>query len=408
MSNDINFTKANLDALAAPASDRVEYQDTRISALKLRVTSKGVKTFSVFKRVKGGTAIRSTLGKYPDMSIEQARRQAATILAEIANGGNPTAVRRSLKGEPTFAELFDIYLNRHAKPHKKTWQNDQQRYTQYLLKPLGHKKLSTIDKDLVMTLLSKITSNGHPTVANRVSSLLSCVFNRGIEWGITSNNPCYKLRKNKETSRDRFIQSDELERFFKKLNEMTNSIIRDYILLSLLTGARRDNVLCIKWSDINFTDGTWRIPITKNGTPQNIPLPDAAIAILNERKKLAATTDIFVLPGTGATGHLASPSKAWEKLRTKADLPDLRLHDLRRTMGSWQAKTGASLIVIGKSLNHKSTQTTAIYARLDMDPVRASMNTAADAMLKAGGIIKSAPAKKAMRYHMIGRNITKQ
>ena len=119
-------------------------------------------------------------------------------------------------------------------------------------------------------------------------------------------------------------------------------------------------------------------------------------------------SEVFVFPGSGKTGHLVEPRKGWERLLAQAKIADLRLHDLRRTMGSWQAKTGASLVVIGKSLNHKSTQTTAIYARLDMDPVRASMNSAADAMLKAGGIIKSAPAKKAMRYRMIGRNIAKQ
>jgi len=216
------------------------------------------------------------------------------------------------------------------------------------------------------------------------------------------------IRRNKEISRDRFIQGDELNAFFTALNNEPNPTIRDYIYLSLFTGARRDNVLSMKWSEISLSEGTWRIPMTKNGTPQNIPLPKPIIELLKERRNMIDKSEVFVFPGSGKTGHLVEPRKGWERLLAQAKIADLRLHDLRRTMGSWQAKTGASLVVIGKSLNHKSTQTTAIYARLDMDPVRASMNSAADAMLKAGGIIKSAPAKKAMRYRMIGRNIAKQ
>lgn len=371
-------------------SGRVEYQDAKTPGLKIRMTSNNAKTFSVFKRVKGGVPQRFTLGRFPEMSIEQARRQAAVILAEIAEGGNPAEVKRALKGEFTFADLFDLYLKRHAKVHKKTGKEDEQRYKQYLEKTLGKKKLSAITKEEITTLHSKITSDGHPTVANRVLALLSVVFNRGIEWSITTTNPCYKIRRNKEVSRDRFIQQDELPRFFTALNAEPNPTIRDYIWLSLLTGARQANVLSMQWSEISLADGVWRIPMTKNGTPQNIPLPKPAIELLKARRKILDKDDVFVFPGNGATGHLVEPKKAWAKILERAKITNLRVHDLRRTMGSWQAKTGASLSIIGKSLNHKSTQTTAIYARLDMDPVRDSMNTATTAMLKAGRAKKQA------------------
>jgi len=390
MTTVINFTKANLESLPTPMSGRVEYQDAKTPGLKIRMTSNNAKTFSVFKRVKGGVPQRFTLGRFPEMSIEQARRQAAVILAEIAEGGNPAEVKRALKGEFTFADLFDLYLKRHAKVHKKTGKEDEQRYKQYLEKTLGKKKLSAITKEEITTLHSKITSDGHPTVANRVLALLSVVFNRGIGWSITTTNPCYKIRRNKEVSRDRFIQQDELPRFFTALNAEPNPTIRDYIWLSLLTGARQANVLSMQWSEISLADGVWRIPMTKNGTPQNIPLPKPAIELLKARRKILDKDDVFVFPGNGATGHLVEPKKAWAKILERAKITNLRVHDLRRTMGSWQAKTGASLSIIGKSLNHKSTQTTAIYARLDMDPVRDSMNTATTAMLKAGRAKKQA------------------
>ena len=102
----------------------------------------------------------------------------------------------------------------------------------------------------------------------------------------------------------------------------------------------------------------------------------------------------FVFPGTGKNGHLAEPRKGWERILKRAGIADLRIHDLRRTLGSWQAKTGASLAIIGKSLNHKHQNTTAIYARLDLDPVRASINTATNAMLTAAGLKDTAEVIK--------------
>ena len=388
MSTVINFTKANLESLPIPApnSGRTEYQDGKTPGLKIRVTANNVKTFCVLKRVKGGSPLRTTLGRFPEMSIEQARRQAAVILAEIAEGGNPAEVKRALKAELTFAEMFNLYLERHAKVHKKTAEGDEQQFRLHLEGPIGKKKLSAITPNVAATIHAKITSDGHLTTANRVMALLSSVFNRAIEWGITETNPCTRIRHNKEVSRDRFLQADEFPRFIAALNTEPNPTIRDYIWLSLLTGARKANVLSMQWSEISLAEGVWRIPMTKNGTPQNIHLPKPATALLKKRRKILDETESFVFPGSGATGHLVEPKKAWAKLLERANITNLRIHDLRRTMGSWQAKTGASLAIIGKSLNHKSTQTTAIDARLDMDTVRDSMNTATEAMLKAGKV----------------------
>ncbi len=161
--------------------------------------------------------------------------------------------------------------------------------------------------------------------------------------------------------------------------------------MSLLTGARRSNVLAMNWNDVNLERGEWRIRETKNGTPQSVPLVPDAIAILEARKNSAVCADSdFVFPGTGESGHLVEPKKAWKIVLDKAGIADLRLHDLRRTMGSWQAGTGANLSVI---VNHKSTQTTAIYARLWMEPVRNSMETAASAMLQAAGLAATGDAE---------------
>jgi integrase len=381
---EINFTKDNIESLPLPATGRVTYHDKHklAAGLQLRIASTGVKTFGVFRRVRGGQPELVTLGRFPDMTIDQARRQAALINSAIADGANPAAVKRAHKAEKTFAHLFDEYIARHAKPNKRTWADDEQRYRQYVEKPLGGKKLTAVDRKSIAAIHSKITLDGHPTVANRILALISSVFGWAINVGLADSNPATGIKRNKEVSRDRFLQNDELPRFFAALAEEPNDTMRDFFLVALLTGARRQNVLSMRWEDINFERAEWRIDLTKNGTPQTVTLSPEVVGILEARITERAGT--FVFPGNGESGHLVEPKKGWKRVLERAGLENLRIHDLRRTLGSWQAKSGASLVVIGKSLNHKNVATTAIYARLDLDPVRLSVNTATSAMMAAG------------------------
>ncbi len=386
MAKKFNFTKADIDALPLPQKGKRDtYHDTKVNGLHLRISSTGIKTFSVFKRIRGGNPERITLGRYPDMAIDQARRKTMEIYLVIADGKNPAEAKRKLKSELLFSELFEEYLQRHSKPKKKTWTEDLEKYKNHIAKPLGKRKLSEIDRAAISLTHSNITKAGHPIAANRILALISSVFGWAISAGLWENNPAIGIRRNKERSRDRFIQSDELPRFFQALSEEPNETIRDYVLISLLTGARRSNVCSMKWQDINFERAEWRIEATKNDTPQTVTLSPEAIEVLQTRK---SDDSEFVFPGTGKSGHLQEPKKGWERILKRAGIKDLRLHDLRRTLGSWQAKTGASLAIIGKSLNHKNQNTTAIYARLDLDPVRDSVNMATSAMLAAGGLTK--------------------
>ena len=181
-----------------------------------------------------------------------------------------------------------------------------------------------------------------------------------------------------------------LPKFFEALGEEPNTTARDYILASLLTGARRTNVLEMRWDEINLERKEWLIPETKNGESQRLPLISAMLTLLKDRKVKGGDSE-WVFPSHGSTGHLTNPDKTWKRVLSRAGIEDVRgtwLRDLRRSMVSWQANTGASLSVIGKSLNHKNVNTTAIYARLALDPVRESMEKAAIAMFEAGGIKK--------------------
>ena len=387
MSNKFNFTKAAIESLNIPKEKRQTYHDLKIVGLQIRVTPTGVKTFSVFRRVKNGSPIRITLGKYPDLTIEQARRQASEINAQIANKENPIDAIRKNKQELTLDELFKEYLNRCGNFNKRP-DKARSNYRLYL-SSIGKKKLSTIRHEEVSRLHSRLGQERGFVTANIALKLLHVMFNKAInEWRIWEGiNPAHGIKKFPEKSRDRFLQEDELPRFFDTLNKEKNLTIRDFILISLLTGARKSNVLSMRWEDINFERNEWRIEDTKNGIPQSIPLTAEAIKILRDRLEL--NQNGYVFGGVGKSGHLAEPKSGWKRILKDANIKDLRIHDLRRTLGSWQAKTGASLPIIGKSLNHQSLQSTSVYARLDLNPVRSSMNTAVDAMLKVGNYNKN-------------------
>lgn len=381
--NKINFTKAALDGLNLPEQGkRAYYYDTKTRGLGISITSAGAKSFIVYRWLHGKPE-RVTLGRYPDMSIEQARGKAAAVNAAIFQGENPADKSRADRAEMTLDNLKDEYLSRCADFNKRP-DKPRNNYRLYLAQ-WGKRKLSSIRPHEVQALHAKIGRENGKVTANIALKLLHVMFNKAInEWRIwKGDNPAHGIKKFPEKSRDRFLQADELPKFLQAVEAEPNDTIRDYILMSLLTGARKANVLAMRWEEISFERCEWRIPDTKNGTPQTVPLMLEAIEILRARLERYGSA-YYVFPGIGRTGHLAEPKKGWDRILKTAGIAELRIHDLRRTLGSWQARTGASLTIIGKSLNHKSPMTTSIYARLDLDPVRASMEKATSAMLAAG------------------------
>lgn len=447
MAKRFKFTKTTVAALPVPTTARATYYDTEIPKLAVLVTKAGSRTFYVVKR-SGREMVWLKLGVFPDMTVERAREGAQKILGEFANDKNPAAIRRATKVEPTLSEFFTKeYGPRHGEK-LPSWRNYLSQFNQYVLPAIGKHKLTAVKREHVARIVSNVEKAGKSaSMVNKIRNLISGIYRQAIEWGYAESNPVAGIRGRKEKTRARFLQSEELPRFFASVADEENPDIRDYILLSLLTGARRSNVVEMRWSELRLKDGIWQIPRTKNDEPQDVTLSPEAVEILESRK---GNDSEWVFPGTGKTGHLVEPKTGWKRVldrdevnqlqqriiaaggefqwpakltkpeghrgrthervedalerarimaakmkvdTTGARMPDLRLHDLRRTLGSWQAKTGASLVIIGKSLNHKSTSTTAIYARLDLDPVRHSVNTATAAMLEAGGLKKSAEVK---------------
>ena len=354
------FTKTRIEALPVPERGRRYYRDSKTEGLAICITPSDRRTFYFDKWDSGGHA-RFPLkqGRFPGMSVEMARKQVQAIVGNAADGVDIRAARMAARHEQTMAGLWLFWLE-HAKTRKASWKEDERQYDAFL-KPWAGRKLSAIKKSDVQGLHAKVGAKNGPYAANRMLALLKAMYNKAPDMGYRGDNPADRVQRFKEHKRDRFLQGAELPRFFRSLLAEPNEMLRDFFLVCLLVGARRSNVQSMAWSDVDLAARYWRIPTTKSGQPVVVPLVPAVVAILETRLQ-AANGSPWVFPSYGRTGHLTEPKAAWKRIIERAGLSDLRPHDLRRSLGSWQAMGGASLPVIGKSLGHTQVATTAIYA----------------------------------------------
>jgi integrase len=376
----VPFTKNVLSNLAPPGKGRTYFYDEKTAGLALCVLASGGRVFYYYRKVNG-RPVRVRLGKFPDISIENARKLAAARVVEVASGRDPQQAKQTRRQEATFGELFERWMEVHAKPKIKTWP-EAERLHKTLLKGLDGRKLSAIRPRDIQAMHATVGGKNGQYAANRCLELVRGVFNKAEKLiGWKGENPARGIEPFKEQQRDRFLQADELPRFFRSLNQEVEPF-GDFFTLSLLTGARRGNLLAMAWADIDMDRRLWRIPETKSGKPVFIPLVAAAVEILEDRRP-GCNGSPWVFPSRSKSGHLEVVKSAWSRILKRAGLSDLRPHDLRRSLGSWMTIQGASLPIVGKALGHLGTSATEVYARLSVDPVRQAIDVATTAMLEA-------------------------
>ncbi len=390
------FTKTRLAGLPVPDAGRAVYRDTHTPGLILRITENDQRSFYFYRKVKG-RPMRLLLGKFPEMTVEKARNACHATAGQVSQGKDPQAERRSARHEQNVEGLWKYWLDNHAKAHKKSWREDERMYRLYLV-PWANRRLSAIRKTDVQSLLHRIATgavrtsekksqkkSGGKYQANRVHELIRAMYGKAPDIGYRGENPALGIKRFPEEKRDRFLHADELRGFFAALAAEPSAMLRDFFFVALLTGARRSNVQTMQWPDIDFQAGIWRIPETKSGRPVVVPLVAPVANLLRTRLQFANGSP-WVFPSRGKTGHVVEPKSAWKRIIKRAGLVDVRPHDLRRSLGSWMAITGAGLPIVGKMLGHTQASTTMIYARLSVDPVRQAAETATAAMLEAGGV----------------------
>lgn len=387
----MHLTKRNIDAFhyQGKGNRRDIRWDNRLPGFGVRLYPTGKKSFVLSYRCQGRKRLM-VLGPYGVLTLDQAREKARQALLDSIDGKDPLeSKQRAVDGE-TVADLCAAYIERHAKLHKKSWKDDERSIRKYILPQWSGMKARDLKRSDVAWLHRKVGEQ-YPYAANRLLELLSKMFELARIWDViedTATNPARGVQRFKEKSRDRYVTHEELPRLMQAIDRDSNVYARYALWLYLLTGLRKSELLAREWRDIDWDREEIRIKETKNGRPHYLPLSSAALQVLKQIPRQQGSPYIF--PGAIAGCHMINIDKAWRRIRKAAGVEDVRLHDLRRTVGSWLAQGGNSLHLIGKVLNHKTAKTTAVYARFADDSVRSALESLGRQIVGAAG--RSSPA----------------
>ena len=361
--------------------------DSAVPNFGVRVYPSGKKAYVIEYRINRRKRLK-TIGSADDflmLNLNQARDRARKDLAGLLDGKDPLKLRDQDREANTFEELAIAYMERHSKLKKTTWKDDDNRMQGKLIPKFGKSPIYSLTHDDIARYHSELGKNT-PYEANRVVRLLSNVFNKAISWGMVPkdfDNPAKGIDLFDEEKRDRFVTADELPRLIESIDQEKNPYIKYAFWLYLLTGVRRSELLGSKWEDIDFTAAELRLPKTKAKRKHYVPLNDASLEILKNLPRLADNP--YVFPGAKIGSHLVNVSKPWSRIRNRAGLTDVRIHDLRRTVGSWLAQSGNSLHLIGHVLNHSNAATTQVYARFQQGNLKTALDLHGEQVLKVAG-----------------------
>lgn len=370
----VKITKRTVEAAVPGAKDQYVF-DRELVGFGFKLTPAGRRTYFAQGRVDG-RKVRVTIGTHGPFTADQARVEAHKLIARMVSGDDPSIERAEAKKALSMVELAERYLDEHARLKKKprSLAEDQRMIKSFILPRLGSRKVAAIRRTDVAKLHHGLRET--PYQANRVLALLSKMMNLAEKWGLRpdGSNPCRYVEKYKEVKRERFLTGDELARLGQALSdsEVTGAIDPRHIAafrLLLFTGMRLNEVLTLRWADVDLENGCLHLEDAKSG-PRDVYLNEPALRVLADLPRLAGSE--YVLPGDKAGGHLVNVQKAWKKITAAAHLDTLRVHDLRHSFASVAAAAGMNLPLVGRLLGHKELATSLRYSHLAADPVRAA------------------------------------
>ena len=409
MSEKINFTVKTLDSIKPPLKGRDTYHDTQVQGLTLRVTTNGVMSFIVRKRIRGKpVAPYKHLGHYPDMTITQARRDARETINIISEGINPSSLKSDAisKHTITLQKVFDDYtLSKHNL--KKDTVKDYQSILNNYLSDWKKKPISEINRDMVEQRHRDISygtgkfvrKDGSPTRANKTMRVVRALFNYAIgQYEDTKGEPLFVHNPvarithnkgwNKENIRQGVVHKYDLKKWYEGVmklplqddNTKSNNsaeVVRDLLIFLMFTGLRRNEALTLKWSDIDFDNHSFTIEDTKNNESHSLPLTFKLDEVLDRRLK-DRDDNPYVFKGSTPQGCLHPPKRQLQRARELVGF-HFTNHDIRRAFETTANRLAFSTYTLKKLVNHKNTRdVTGRYIVLDIDELREPMQRITD------------------------------
>jgi integrase len=331
----------------------------------LEVRSSGGKTYYQRYTDERGRERQFKIGPADVLSLRQARQRAKQIKAEAILGSDPQRSREERRSIPTLQAFVDERYLPFIRTYKRSWKTDETVLRIHVLPVLGHNFLDEITAHLIVQLaMSMKTADYAPGTVARVVIILRYVFNLARKWGVLRSfeNPARSVPIPPDVQRSRYLNDAELSRLVASIHADENTTAAKAILLLLLTGARRNEVTYARWDYIDWTHQTLFVPQSKNGRSRYIRLNSAALELLRSVEPIEGNPYVFPAASTGRPmPHLFFP---WDRIRKRAAVTDLRLHDLRHSFASFLVNQGEDLHVVQKLLGHLSARSTQRYAHL--------------------------------------------
>lgn len=360
---------------------RIEYCDSDFPGLyvEVRSSSSGHGTYYLRYKDSTGKTCHQKIGRTADITLIEARKQAKTLKAEISLGADPRGDVKAQKAVITLGTLFDDHYLPYIKPRKRSWKRDVQLFEPRIRDEFGDKRLNQLSRVEIQLFHSKLLDDGlaHATADHHVK-VLRHMLNLAIDWGyLTVANPAGRVKLfNRDNKVEHYLDGDDLERLVQVLrtDSARNACLIAMFLLS--TGARLNEALQATWGQIDRPNRVWRVEAktSKSKKMRSIPLNDSALDILKELTTEDKSEYLFFNPETGKP--LTTIHKVWDRLRIKAGLPHLRIHDLRHQYASFLVNSGRSLYEVQQILGHSDPKVTQRYSHLSTRTLQDAANCA--------------------------------
>lgn len=388
----IKLTPAFVSTAACPADKhRIEFCDSDLPGLYLLASSAG-NTLTYFLRYKDSTGktCHHKIGRASDINLADARKQAKTLKAEIALGSDPSAEKKARKAVPTFSEFFEGHYLPYVKPRKRSWKRDDEMYRLRIKKEFGHLRLNQIGRQQVQLFHTDLREEGlAPATCDHHIKLMKHALNLAIDWELlTEKNPVARVPLFAVDNKvEHYLDDVELERLLNVLHTDENRSVCLIALFLISTGCRLNEALSARWAHVDRGNRVFRVDAinSKSKRVRSIPLNDSALEVLDQLDTEEKYEYLFVNKQTEKP--YTTIMKVWTRLRAKAGLPHLRIHDLRHQFASFLVNSGRTLYEVQQVLGHSNPKVTERYAHLSSKTLQEAANSAS--------VIIKATARKA-------------
>ena len=367
---------------------RIEYCDKNLPGLIIILSGASLGS-SYFLRYKNSASKTSyiKIGRTNEVTLADARKKAKLLKLEVSNGADPANDKRAMKAVLTLSEFYQEHYKPYAYAHKRSASSDHQLFKCRLEKRFGDLRLNQITKTMIIGFHNELKKSGLAgATCDHYLKFLRQAFNRAIDWDLLKDNPAAGVKLfNLDNKMENYLDAEQLERLFNVLKTDPNRPVCMIIMLLISTGARLNEVLTATWSQINRDTRTWKIPALNNKGKKvrSVPLNNSSLDVINQLDTEGEFEFLFVNRLTGKPYR--NIHKYWGKLREKAQMRMIRIHDMRHTHASLLANSGRSILEISRILGHSSVKVSERYTHLSTSTLQEASNSASIIINKAMG-----------------------